>query len=102
MNAENIDLAKLPKDVLGSSLIPDIDSEPGRRIVVQARGNGNCLYNSTSLSLHGDELRSTALLLLVDSGLYFNSEYYVTQEAFKLTAEVMEIPESVLFPVSLG
>ena len=102
MNAENIDLAKLPKDVLGASLIPDIDSEPGRRIVVQARRNGNCLYNSTSLSLRGDQLRSTALRLLVDSELYFNAEYYVTHEAFKRTAELTQIPESVLFPVSLG
>ena len=61
LNAENIDLAKLPKDVLGTSFIPDIDNEPGHRIAVQARGNGNCLYNSTSLSLCGDELQSTAL-----------------------------------------
>ena len=67
MNAENIDfIAKLPKDVLVTSLIQEIDNEPGHRIAVQAKGNGNCLYNSTSLSLCGDESRSTALRLLVN------------------------------------
>ena len=69
MNAENIVIdfiAKLPKDVLVTSLIQEIANEPGHRIAVQAKGNGNCLYNSTSLSLCGDESRSTALRLLVN------------------------------------
>ena len=34
--------------------------------------------------------------------LCFNAEYYATHEALKRTAELTEIPESVLFPVSLG
>ena len=85
MNAKNVDLAKLPKDVLGTSLIPDIDNKPGHRIEFQARENGNCLYHSTSLSLCGDESQSTALHLLVVSELYFNAKYmyYVTHKAFK-------------------
>lgn len=64
---ENVDLVKLPKEVLGTSLIPNIDNGPGHRIVVKTRGSGNCLYNSTSLSLCGDESRSTALCHLVAS-----------------------------------
>ena len=36
MNDENVDLGKLPKDLLGISLIPDIGNEPGHRIAVQA------------------------------------------------------------------
>ena len=35
MNDKNVDLAKLPKDLLGISLIPDIGNEPGHRIAVQ-------------------------------------------------------------------
>ena len=100
LNPSTVMNAELPRDVLGSSLIPDID-EPGHRIAVHARGNGNCLCNSTSLCLSGDESRSTALRLLVASELYFNAEYYATHEAFKQTAELMNIPESVLFPVAL-
>ena len=34
--------------------------------------------------------------------LYFNAEYYATREAFKRTAELTEIPKSVLFLVTLG
>lgn len=55
MNAEKVDLGKFLKDVLRTSIIPDIDKEPGHCIAVQARGNGNCLCKSTSLSLRGDE-----------------------------------------------
>ena len=73
VSAGNVDLAKLPKDVLRTSLIPDIDIKPGHSIAVQETGNGNCLYNSTSLSLCGDELQCTALRLLVASELYFNA-----------------------------
>ena len=32
MNAEKVDLDKLPKDVLGTSKITDIDKEPGHCI----------------------------------------------------------------------
>ena len=39
VNAESVDLAKLPKDVLGTSLIPDIDYELGHRIAVQGRSS---------------------------------------------------------------
>lgn len=56
VNAENVDPTKLPKDILGTTLIPDIDNadEPGHCTALQATGNGNCLYNSTLLSLCRD------------------------------------------------
>ena len=44
VNVENVDFTKLPKGILGTSLIPVID-EPGHddhRIAAQATGNGNC------------------------------------------------------------
>ena len=42
-----------------------------------------------------------ALRFLVVSELYFNAEHYRTHEAFKRTAELMEIPKCVLFLVAL-
>ena len=50
VNTEIIDLAKLPKDVLGTSLIPDVDSEPdcGHRIALQAEGSGKSLSLAVS------------------------------------------------------
>jgi len=104
VDVESVDFTKLPKDILGTSLIPDIDdavNETGHRIALQATGNGNCLYNSALLILCGDESRSNSLRLLVASELYFQAEYYATHEVFKQTAELTDISESVLFPVAL-
>ena len=98
VNVENVDFTKLPKDILGT-----VVDEPGHddhRIAAQATGNGNCLYNSTSLSLCGNESRCTSLRL-VASELFFNAEFYATHEAFKRTAELTKIPKNVLFPVAL-
>ena len=99
VNVENVDFTKLPKDILGTVI-----DEPGHddhRIAAQATRNGNCLYNSTSLSLCGNESRCTSLRLLVASELFFNAEFYATHEAFKRTAELTKIPKNVLFPVAL-
>ena len=38
--------------------------------------DGNCLYNSASLVLCGNQLRHGCLCLLVAEELYFNVEYY--------------------------
>ena len=51
MNAETVHLATLANNVLGTSVVPDIGNEPGFNTAVQGRGDGNCLHNSTSLSL---------------------------------------------------
>lgn len=57
-----VDLSTLSKDDLGTSLVPaeDICSRPesGIPVALQVTRNGNCLYNSTSLILCGNELRS--------------------------------------------
>lgn len=63
--------------------------------------NGDCLYNSVSLFLCGDETRSNWLSLLVAEELYFNAKYYAAHEIFKKTAKFTETPESVLFAVAL-
>ena len=99
VNVENVDFTKLPKDILGTSLIPVID-EPGHddhHIAAQATGNGNCPYNSTLLSLCGNESRCTSLRLLVASELFFNAEFYATHEAFKRTAELTKIFVKVVY-----
>ena len=111
LSAGNEELAKRLIETLnplsvvdvGTSLIPDVDdvNETGHRIALHATGNGNCLYNSASLILCGDESRSNSLHLLVASELYFHAEYYATHEVFKQTAELTEISELVLFPVAL-
>lgn len=73
VDVEKVDFTKLPKDILGTSIIPDIDdvNETGHRIALQVTGNGNCLYNSASLILCGDESRSNSLRLLVQVNFIF-------------------------------
>ena len=71
VDAEKVDFTKLPKDILGTSIIPDIDvvNETGHRIALQVTGNGNCSYNSASLILCGDESRCNYLRLYENHGL---------------------------------
>ena len=100
-----VDLATLSKDNLSTSLVPeDIYSQPqaGIPVALQATGNGNCLYNSASLILCGNEQRSHYLRVLVAEELYFNAEFYANHEIFKVTEGHSGIPESVLFPVALS
>ena len=100
-----VDLATKSKDNLSTSLVPeDIYSQPqaGIPVALQATGNGNCLYNSASLILCGNEQRSHYLRVLVAEELYFNAEFYANHEIFKVTEGHSGIPESVLFPVALS
>ena len=83
-----VDLATLSKDNLSTSLVPeDIYSQPqaGIPVALQATGNGNCLYNSASLILCGNEQRSHYLRVLVAEELYFNAEFYANHKIFKVT-----------------
>lgn len=73
-----VDLSALAKDDLSTSLLPeDISSKPvGNPVALHTTGNGNCLYNSASVILCGNELRSHPLRILVAKELYFNAEFY--------------------------
>ena len=102
IQADKTDFSKLAKGDLGTSLIPDIDPKPaGHPVALKSTTNGDCLYNSVSPFLCGDETQSYWLRLLVAEELYSNAEYYATHEIFKKTAKFTKIPESVLFTVAL-
>ena len=94
-----VDLSALAKDLSTSLLPEDISSKPvGNPVALHTTGNGNCLYNSASVILCGNELRSYPLRILVAKELYFNASH----EIFKITEENSGIPRSVLFPVALS
>ena len=82
IQSDAVDLTQLPRDDLGTTLIPDdIAAKPsGNPVVLKSTGNGNCLYNSASLLLCGDESRSEGLRILVAGELYFNAEHYADHE----------------------
>ena len=103
--AEEVDLTKLAKDDLSTSLVPDnICSEVviGNPVALQVTGNRNRLYNSASLVLSGNELRTHYLRILEAEELYFNAQFYASHKIFKVTKEHSGIPDSVLFPVALS
>ena len=48
--------SNLPRDELGTSLIPeDVIGADDRLVALKAKGNGDCLFNSISILLFGDE-----------------------------------------------
>ena len=73
VQTDNVDFSKLAKDDFGTSLIPDIDCKQASHpvsVALKSAANGDCLYNSVSLFLCGDETRSNCLRLLVAEELY--------------------------------
>ena len=100
-------MAKLPRDHLGTSLIPDnITGKPfasGNPVALKSTGNGNSLYNSVSLLLCGNESGSECLRIFVAGEFYFNAEYYANHKVFQSTIiELSEVQESTLFTVALS
>lgn len=71
-----VNLAKWPWKDLKTSLIPDnIAAKPlayRNPVALKSTGNGNCLYNSVSLLLCGNESSRESLCILVAGELYFN------------------------------
>ena len=50
VNVKNVEFTKLPKDILGTSLIPVIDDgHDDHRIAAQATGNGKLIVCTTPL-----------------------------------------------------
>ena len=64
------------QDGWASNLLPT--DVPEKRIPVQVKADGNCLYNAGSVSLTGDEKLSTTLRLLTAAELYLHSDFYAS------------------------
>ena len=95
--------SNLPRDELGTSLIPeDVTGSDDCLVALRAKGNGDCLFNSISILLFGDENRSHLLQLLVAGELYFNWSFYADHDAFNdvITSDTDFFPD-VLFTVAL-
>ena len=48
---------------------------------IKAMANGDCLFNSSSILLHGNESLAILLRLLVTGELYFNAQFYCDHDA---------------------
>ena len=71
-------------------------------MALRAKGNGDCLFNSISILLFGDENRSHLLRLWVAGERYFNRSFYADHNAFNyvITSDTDFFPD-VLFTVAL-
>ena len=84
-NLEYFKLKNLSDDSLGQSLLPkDLPSnlEAEGLQLKKATSNGNCLYNSASIILNGNEDLSLLLRLLTAVELYKNAPFYATHPNF--------------------
>jgi PIF1-like helicase/Helitron helicase-like domain at N-terminus/OTU-like cysteine protease/Helicase len=69
--------------------------------VINITGNGNCLYNSISFLLHGNEsyaseLRLLAILMIIEHRNVFDS--LILSNAIDFRSEITEIPEAQRLP----
>ena len=82
--ASDLILQNLPRDDFATCLIPaDVNQVKGERFsVIKATTNvGDCLFNSSSILLHGNETPATVLRLLVAGELCFNAQFYFDHDA---------------------
>ena len=78
------DLQNLPRDDFATCLIPaDVNLVKGERFsAIKATTNvGDCLFNSSSILLHGNESPATVLRVLVAGELCFNAQFYCDHDA---------------------
>ena len=82
--ASDLILRNLPRDDFATCLIPaDVNQVKGERFfAIKATTNvGDCLFNSSSILLHGNESPATVLRLLVAGELCFNAQFYCDHDA---------------------
>ena len=98
-----IDFSAHEIDKIGTRLLPeDILCLPQNPVVLHSNGNGNCLFNSVSIALIGNDSLSrilreaTALKLVEDKHLFAN------HPALAAAAKVLQQSDEFLFPFTLG
>ena len=82
--ASDLILQNLPRDDFATCLIPaDVNQVKRERFfAIKATTNvGDCLFNSSSILLHGNESPATVLRLLVAGELCFNAQFYCDHDA---------------------
>ena len=101
--ASDLILQNLPRDYFATCLIPaDVNQVKGERLsAIKATANGDCLFNSSSILLHGNESLAILLRLLVAGELYFKAQFYCDHDAFSTNGINSDITLETLFSVAL-
>lgn len=93
-----VNLSRFSEDTPGTALIPE--EQRGLR-AVKVSGDGNCLYNSASVLIKGDETLSGTLRVLTACELYFNAEFYENHAKISQASGVSPYSEKTLFTLIL-
>ena len=74
-----VDGSTLQRDGLGQALLPEdipLTKKTSQLVAYQSTGNGDCMFNTCSRLLVGDDSLSVCLRLLTALELVTNKEYY--------------------------
>lgn len=85
------------EDSLGTALIPDDENLPRGLRALQVSGDGNCLYNSASVLMKGDESLNETLRFLTACELFLNAEFYANHEKLSEANAECSYSEKTLF-----
>lgn len=85
------------EDSLGTALIPDAENLPRGLRALQVSGDGNCLYNSASVLMKGDESLNGTLRFLTACELFLNAEFYANHEKLSEANAECSYSEKTLF-----
>ena len=96
------DLAIMRADnIIGSALIPK--EEVGEEMkALQATADGNCLFNSASILLVGDESASHMLRLLTAVELFLNPQHYANHPKLTEAKTFSSFSDTTLFSLLLS
>ena len=89
------------EDSLGTALIPDDENLPRGLRALQVSGDGNCLYNSASVLMKGDESLNGTLRFLTACELFLNAEFYANHEKLSEANAECSYSEKTLFILML-
>ena len=93
-------LSTMREDNIGSALIP---KELGEEMkALKATADGNCLFNSASILLVGDESASHMLRLLTAVELFLNPQYYANHSKLTEAKTFSSFSDTTLFSLLLS
>ena len=83
----------LKRDLLSACILPrDI---PSNLVPIKTTGNGDCLYNSFSICLMGNENLSGVLRLLTTVEMYQNSQFYASHPRYYIHLNKENIDKNI-------
>ena len=101
-NVLQLKLLTIEEDRIGAALIPKKYLPSCKTKVLRCRANGNCLYNSASILLVGDESLLDLLRVCVSIELYLEQRYYAEHPYIISKLSSIKKQPNYVFSISLS